>query len=402
MPTTSDAPADARALLLRHIRAQPGCHLRELERNLPLSLGALRHHLDRLHDEGLVRVEFDRRYKRYYPADMPVLSRRAHAALRQAKLRAVVLALAQRPGARHAELSRALGVPRSSLSAYLRRLQHLGLVRAVPGDGYALDPGVPVARVERLQATRLDRLADAALSVLEEVERAGSAARAAAPRAFEACIFDLDGVLADSMPQHWLGYAAALRGHGVEPRRDEVFRREGMNARHVARDILREHGVAVDEAEAARLGEAKQAAFRDLGRPALFPGAERAVDALRAAGLRVALVTGTSRENARFILGPLAERFDALLADGDYARSKPDPEPYALAARRLGVPPERCAVVENAPLGVRAAIAAGMACIALPTTVAPAELRAAGAHAVARDLEDAVARVLRGEGFKRG
>jgi beta-phosphoglucomutase len=218
---------------------------------------------------------------------------------------------------------------------------------------------------------------------------------------FEACIFDLDGVLADSMPQHWQAYARVLAPLGVRVERAEVFRREGMNARHVVAEILAERGRAVSAEEAARLGAAKQDAFRTLGTPPLAPGAAEAVQALREAGLRLAVVTGTTQANVRFLLGPLAARFDALLADGDYARSKPDPEPYALAARRLGVPAQRCAVVENAPLGVRAAKAAGMACIALPTTVAPEELRAAGADAIAPDLGHAARLVLGGQGFMR-
>lgn len=220
------------------------------------------------------------------------------------------------------------------------------------------------------------------------------------PPAFAACLFDLDGVLADSMPRHWRGYVAALKAYDVPVPREEVFAREGMNARHVAREILAKHGIVVGDEEAKRLGEAKQAAFRAQGRPPLNPGAEACVAALKKAGLKVAVVTGTSRENASFILGPFAQQFDLVVGDGDYARSKPDPEPYLTAARKLGVPPADCVVVENAPLGVRAAAAAGMVCIALPTTMAPDVLRAAGAHRIARDLDEAATLLLQGKGFK--
>jgi beta-phosphoglucomutase len=223
--------------------------------------------------------------------------------------------------------------------------------------------------------------------------------RAAAP--FQACIFDMDGVLADSMRQHHRAYVQVLEPLGVSVPRRDVFLREGMNSPSVIREILAQHRIPVSEDEARRLGERKQAAFRAMGRPPLHRGAERALQALRGAGLKLGVVTGSSRENAAFVLRGIVGRFGVVLAEGDYARSKPDPDPYLTAAARLGAEPTRCAVVENAPLGVRAAVAAGMACVALPTTVDVEELRAAGAHAIAVSLEEAAALVLRGQGFKR-
>lgn len=219
--------------------------------------------------------------------------------------------------------------------------------------------------------------------------------------AFAACVFDMDGVLADSMRQHAAAYARVLEPLGVRVARRDVYAREGMNAHQVVRELLAQAHLPVSEEEARRLGVAKQEAFRSMGRPPLARGAEACVGSLRSAGLKLAVVTGTNRENAAFILGPLADRFDAILAEGDYARPKPDPEPYLAAARRLGVAPGRCAAVENAPLGVRAAVAAGMACVALPTTMPAEALRAAGAHVLAGSLAEVAALVLRGEGLKR-
>lgn len=222
---------------------------------------------------------------------------------------------------------------------------------------------------------------------------------------FEACIFDMDGVLADSMRQHHAAYVQVLEPLGVEVPRSAVYQREGMNSRHVIRDILAEHGIPVDDDEARRLGERKQAAFRALGKPPLMRGVERCIGELRSAGLRLAVVTGSSRENLQHILGPLLSQFEVRLGDGDYPRSKPDPDPYLAAALQLKVQPARCVVIENAPLGIKSAIAAGMACVALPTTMPVEALRAAGAHALAASLPEAAAFVLqgarRGQGFMR-
>ncbi|HEV8360315.1 MAG TPA: HAD family phosphatase [Candidatus Thermoplasmatota archaeon] len=219
------------------------------------------------------------------------------------------------------------------------------------------------------------------------------------PSAFGAAIFDLDGVLADSMRQHHMAYVHALQGLGDVPR-SEVYAREGMNARHVAAEILAMQGRPVEEAEARKLGDAKQAAFRAMGRPPLYRGAEQCIGALQSAGVLLAVVTGTSRENAHFILGPLTQHFGHIVADGDYAQSKPHPEPYLSAAVKLGVEPSRCVAIENAVLGVRSAVAAGMTCIALPTTMPVETLRAAGAHAIAGSLRDVAGLVL--GGLKKG
>lgn len=205
------------------------------------------------------------------------------------------------------------------------------------------------------------------------------------------------------MPQHHRAYVRVLAPFGVRVEQLDVFRREGMNAWKVAQEILAEHSKPVDDAEARRLGDAKQAAFRDMGKAPLAQGASACVGALRRAGLRLAVATGTSRDNAAFILGPMAADFDAILAEGDYARAKPDPEPYLAAARKLGIPAVRCVVVENAPLGVQAAVRAGMACIGIPSTMPPQELRAAGAWQIARTLDDvpALALASHGEALKQ-
>jgi HAD superfamily hydrolase (TIGR01509 family) len=175
-----------------------------------------------------------------------------------------------------------------------------------------------------------------------------------------------------------------------------------MNAWKAAQEILAQQGIVVDDARAKALGDAKQAAFRDMGNPPLARGVEACIHALRKAGLSLVVVTGTSRDNAAFILGPLAAQFDAILAEGDYARAKPHPDPYLAGAKRAGVPPESCVVIENAPLGVKAAVAAGMACIGIPSTMPPDTLLATGAWRIAPSLKDVAAIVLgAGEAFKK-
>lgn len=100
--------------------------------------------------------------------------------------------------------------------------------------------------------------------------------------------------------------------------------------------------------------------------------------------------------NVSATFGTLAALFDAIVSAEDVTGTKPDPEPYLLALEKLSVPADRAVVVENAPLGVQAAKAAGLRVIAVPTTNPPGSLR--GADAVIPSLGD-VARVLENLGW---
>ena len=121
-----------------------------------------------------------------------------------------------------------------------------------------------------------------------------------------------------------------------------------------------------------RLSERKEAIYRalvDRSFPAM-PGAAELVTALDEAGFALALASSGPPENVELALERLGvrERFDAVVTGRDVERGKPDPQVFLLAAERLGLPPDRCVVVEDAPPGVEAAHAAGMAVVALLST----------------------------------
>ena len=99
----------------------------------------------------------------------------------------------------------------------------------------------------------------------------------------------------------------------------------------------------------------------------LQPGAARLLAALDAAGVPGALVTASSRAIMDAVLKVTGLSFGVTVCGEDVQRPKPDPEPYLLAAARLGVPPAGCAVLEDSPTGIAAARAAGCAVIAVPS-----------------------------------
>ena len=123
---------------------------------------------------------------------------------------------------------------------------------------------------------------------------------------------------------------------------------------------------------------------RDRGVP-VRPGARELLAEVAAAGLPHALVTGSERRFMDAVLARTGMRFDALVCADDVSMTKPDPEPYLLAAKLLGADPARCFALEDSPNGVASAEAAGCQVIAVPSLV---PIEPAPGRAVVRSLLD--------------
>lgn len=199
-------------------------------------------------------------------------------------------------------------------------------------------------------------------------------------RTFAAVLFDMDGTLIDSIPvvvRSWLRWA---REEGVDPHRLAGF--HGVPARGVAAALLPPERVdaAVERIEAIEVA--------DTDGITLLPGTLDALAALRAAGpggrdlAAIATSCSTPLATARIIATGLPAPAVVVTAS-DVVQGKPHPDPFLLAARRLGVDPQDCLVVEDAPGGLEAARAAGCATLAVSTTTAAADLIA---DAVVDDL----------------
>lgn len=185
-----------------------------------------------------------------------------------------------------------------------------------------------------------------------------------------AVIFDVDGVLVDSYHAHfesWRRMAESLGRDFSETLFLTTFGR-------VSREIIAEHwgaGCMADD-EILKFDQKKEALYRDIV-AADFPAMDGAAELIRdlhAAGFRLSLGSSGPPENVALAVERLGAEayFHARVTGGDVTRGKPDPQVFLTAAERLGVPPALCAVVEDAPVGVSAANAAGMASIALVST----------------------------------
>jgi HAD superfamily hydrolase (TIGR01509 family) len=140
-----------------------------------------------------------------------------------------------------------------------------------------------------------------------------------------------------------------------------------------SRDILRRaFGPAITDERIRQLDERKESLFRDILRESFPPmgGAIELIDALSADGFQLAIGSSGPPANIELTLDKLgrAASFGAIVTGADLTRGKPDPQVFLLAADRLGVPPNSCAVVEDAVHGIEAANRAGMASVALTGT----------------------------------
>ncbi len=182
-------------------------------------------------------------------------------------------------------------------------------------------------------------------------------------------VFDLDGVLIDSEPLHLRAYQEVLAGYGRSLSRLEYYARFiAYSDREVLEQLLPDRA-AVEAAVAAK--QRRYVELMGAGPPAFADGLALL---RRTDGWRVALATGSRREEAELLLRGLGirDRFRAIVTADDCVRGKPDPEPYLRAAQGLALPAGRCVAVEDAPGGVRAAKAAGMRCVGV-THSAPRE-----------------------------
>lgn len=196
---------------------------------------------------------------------------------------------------------------------------------------------------------------------------------------YQGVLFDMDGVLLDTMGAHVEAWVRAGAELGLEIGEHEVYLREGEKGEISARDFIRAAGMMSTRARVQALLTAKEELFAGLARqPRVFPHGTEALAACRQHGLRLVLVTGTSRgELERVLPTELSEYFDDTVCGDEVLKGKPNPEPYLKAAMSIGLSPAACLAVENAPFGIRSAKAAGCFVVALRSYLGDADLREA-------------------------
>jgi beta-phosphoglucomutase len=186
-----------------------------------------------------------------------------------------------------------------------------------------------------------------------------------------ALVFDLDGVVVDSMPVHQVAWRRYLQSIGVDAQ-DIISRMHGRRNDEIVRDFL---GPNATPGEVFEHGAAKERLFREVMgerlHESLVPGI--AAWLKRTAGTPVALATNAERPNIDFVLDSAGLRsyFQVIVDGSQVPRPKPAPDVYLRAAHELGIPPRHCIVFEDSPVGVTSARAAGMRVVGVLTHPSP-------------------------------
>lgn len=205
-----------------------------------------------------------------------------------------------------------------------------------------------------------------------------------------ALIFDFDGVIVDSEPAHEVALRAALESLGLTLSHDEFLNKcLGKGDRNCLVAVAAGQGRTLSEPELDALMDRKAAAFLDLvetGRIRAYQGT-LALIAAAAERVPVAVCSGSGRRSVEPVLRKfgLLPLLGAVVTADDVARTKPDPEPYLLAATRLAVAPAHCTAIEDTPTGVRSARSAGLRVVGVCHTVAAERL--AEAHVIVPGTE---------------
>jgi len=193
-----------------------------------------------------------------------------------------------------------------------------------------------------------------------------------------AVIFDMDGVITDSMPYHFLAWYESLRPLGIRVSCFDVYSKEGERWQKSLLDFLKKGRFKPNPRLLKKIFRQRQRIFRKYFKRTIFEGAEEFIACLKDRGYLIGLVTGTPIQEVETILPKhMRKLFDCVVTGDSLSRGKPNPEPYLKAASLLKVKPSQCLVVENAPLGIESAKRAGMFCVALTTSLPATYLKRA-------------------------
>ena len=204
----------------------------------------------------------------------------------------------------------------------------------------------------------------------------------------KAVLFDMDGVLYDSMPYHVQAWGETVLSLGMDSNPEDYYLYEGMTGGATIDIFFNRaygHGATDEEKETIYARKAKR--FVELNTiPKLMPGAKEVLEIVKRMGLKRVVVTGSGQPT---LFGNLEKDYpgvfekDLIVTSFDVKFGKPHPEPYLLGLKKAGINAHEAIVVENAPLGIQSAVSAGIYTIAVNTgPLHDSVLKEAGANVI--------------------
>ena len=183
-------------------------------------------------------------------------------------------------------------------------------------------------------------------------------------------LFDMDGVLYDSMPNHGVAWQRAMKEFGIHFTLEDSYATEGARGVDTIRKYAKAQlGKELSEEEAQQMYDVKAAYFHEMPEAKVFDGVIDLMQKIKASGLKIGIVTGSAQlpliERVTRDFGEFVSK-DQITTAYDVKRGKPNPDPYLMGLKKAGnYLPEEGIVVENAPLGVHAGSAAGCYTVAI-------------------------------------
>lgn len=195
----------------------------------------------------------------------------------------------------------------------------------------------------------------------------------------KAVLFDMDGVLYDSMPNHAIAWQQSMAQFGIQMTADDAYATEGARGVDTIRQMVKkQQGRDIDEVEAQKMYDVKSHIFHELPEAPVMPGVMDLMRQIQADGIQIGVVTGSGQ---RPLIQRILKDFKAFVDEKhittayDVKRGKPNPDPYLIGLQKAGnLKPYEAFVVENAPLGVRAGVAAKIFTVAVNTGPLPAQI----------------------------
>ena len=183
-------------------------------------------------------------------------------------------------------------------------------------------------------------------------------------------LFDMDGVLYDSMPNHGVAWQRAMKEFGIHFTLEDSYATEGARGVDTIRKYAKAQlGKELSEEEAQQMYDVKAHYFPEMPEAKVFDGVIDLMQKIKASGLKIGIVTGSAQlpliERVTRDFGEFVTK-DQITTAYDVKRGKPNPDPYLMGLKKAGnYLPEEGIVVENAPLGVHAGVAAGCYTVAI-------------------------------------
>ena len=188
----------------------------------------------------------------------------------------------------------------------------------------------------------------------------------------KAVLFDMDGVLVDSMNYHLKSWKQLLENFNITVTDEFIYDHEGAMAPEIIKDLFREYGYLIEDKQIKDIYLEQNTLFQEqyLPRVGLYPHSLPLLEQLKSRGLLLGLVTSSRRNLVQEIWDEKDLKiFNTIITADETERFKPYPDPYLKAMNALGQETQHCLVIENAPAGIQAACSAGITCFAIASTL---------------------------------